>query len=83
MDAKFNQMLQSSYGNHNSTYMEPPDVLLESGAPLEDEVDWSICNCMLPEKDQRYCSACWAFSTGGTVEVAHWLTTGELLDLSE
>ncbi|EQC32683.1 hypothetical protein SDRG_09657 [Saprolegnia diclina VS20] len=47
-------------------------------------VDWTKdSKCVNPVKNQGNCGSCWAFSATGTVESAHCIATGTLLDLSD
>ena len=48
-----------------------------------DSVNWVEAGAVTPVKDQGSCGSCWAFSTTGSLEGAHYVATGELLSFSE
>ncbi|KAM0066868.1 putative peptidase C1A, papain, patatin-like phospholipase domain-containing protein [Helianthus debilis subsp. tardiflorus] len=50
---------------------------------LPESVDWRERGAVAPVKDQGACGGSWAFSTIGSVEAVHHITTGELITLSE
>ena len=48
-----------------------------------DSVNWVDAGAVTPVKDQGQCGSCWAISSTGSLEGAHFVSTGELLSFSE
>ena len=68
-------------------YRKGPEAPVKEVAVFEpansDGINWIDLGGVTPIKDQGNCGSCWAFSTTGSLEGAHFAATGKLLSFSE
>ncbi len=75
---KRKQMLRTKVGLGSSC-----SAFSGSGATLPASVDWRTMGAVTDVKDQGQCGSCWSFSASGAMEGAWFVSTGNLVSISE
>jgi len=65
----------------HSAHVKPAPTLQSKALP--SAWNWTAMGAVTPIKNQQQCGSCWAFSTTGSTEGCHFITTKTLVSLSE
>jgi cathepsin L len=80
-----NEEFKAVYLGYRSTDAKAQRSLFEApvSTNLPSSMDWRDRGAVTPIKNQGQCGSCWSFSATGSMEGAHFLSTNDLVGLSE